>query len=136
MADCIFCKIAEGVIPCVKIMENDDVIAFLDINPLNTGHTLVLPKKHYVTLFDLPEPVLQACMSAVHKIAEAVFKASGKTGLNLLQNNYRSAGQYIDHVHFHLVPRHVGDGFMTTWPAKPCPPAELAELLAKIKGAL
>ena len=136
MADCIFCKIVEGQIPCAKLMEDDHVISFLDINPINPGHALVVPKKHYPTLFEIPVEELEACIRASQKIAKAVFTAVGASGLNLLQNNFRSAGQLVDHVHFHLIPRDEGDGFLTSWPGRPYPAGALEKVLEKVKARI
>ena len=136
MADCIFCKIIQGEIPCAKIYEDDLVLTIMDINPINTGHVLVIPKKHSVTLIDISAEDLQACILASQRIAKAVFRATGAAGLNLLQNNFRPAGQFIDHVHFHLIPRNEDDGFMTTWPKRPYAPGELEKTLGKIKAEM
>jgi len=136
MTDCIFCKIVRGEIPCAKLYEDEQVLSFLDINPVNAGHALVLPKQHFATLFEIPAGELQACMAAAQKVSQAVYRAMGATGLNVLQNNFRSAGQLIDHVHFHLIPRFEGDGFLTSWPAKPYPDGELEKILERIRAAL
>ncbi len=136
MPDCIFCKIVNGEIPCARLYENDLVLSFLDINPINRGHALVLPKKHYPTLFDAPEEDLNACMAAVKVVSHAVYHGVGAAGLNLLQNNYRAAGQLVAHVHFHLIPRHAGDGFLKSWPAKAYAEGEMQEILGKIKARL
>ncbi|MCE5242513.1 MAG: HIT family protein [Syntrophobacteraceae bacterium] len=136
MADCIFCKIIKGEIPCARIYEDDTVLSFLDIGPINPGHALVVPKAHYATLLDAPDDILQACVAVSRKIARSIIKSVGADGLNLLQNNYRAAGQLVDHVHFHLIPRHKGDGFMTGWPAKSYPPGELDKVLGKIRENL
>jgi histidine triad (HIT) family protein len=136
MPDCIFCKIIKGEIPCAKVYEDDKALSFLDIGPINPGHALVVPKVHYATLFDAPDEVLQACISVSRKVARAVFKSVGADGLNVLQNNYRAAGQLVDHIHFHLIPRRKGDGFMTGWPAKEYPPGELDKVLGKIRENL
>jgi histidine triad (HIT) family protein len=118
MADCIFCKIARGEIPCAKLYEDDHVLSFLDIQPINPGHALVIPKRHYSTLFEIPDEELAACIGAAKKVAAAVHKAVGAAGLNLLQNNFRAAGQLVEHAHFHIIPRQARDGFLTTWPGK------------------
>lgn len=136
MADCIFCRIILGELPCAKVFEDDLVISFLDINPVSGGHTLVLPKRHYATLFEIPAEDLNACTSACQKVAKAVFRATKASGLNFIQNNHRAAGQLIDHIHFHLIPRSFGDNFLTSWPGRPCPQAELGKMLDKIKAAL
>ena len=134
MADCIFCMIVQGKIPCARLMEDDHVISFLDINPINPGHALVVPKKHYPTLFEIPAEELEACILASQKIGKAVFKAVGASGLNLVQNNFRSAGQLIDHVHFHLIPRDERDGFLTAWPGRPYAGGEIEKMLEKVKA--
>jgi len=136
MADCIFCKIIQGQIPCAKIYEDDRVLSLMDINPINTGHALVIPKQHYATLFEVSPEDLQACILVSQKVAKAVFRAVGASGLNFLQNNFRSAGQLIDHVHFHLIPRNEKDGFMTTWPGTSYPQGELEKTLERIKAEL
>ena len=136
MSDCIFCRIIEGELPCAKVYEDERVISFLDINPINVGHTLVLPKRHYPTLFEIQEEDIHACAAASRKIAVAVYKATKASGLNFLQNNYRAAGQHIDHIHFHLIPRFHMDGFLSSWPGKPCPHEDLDRMLRKIKAQM
>jgi histidine triad (HIT) family protein len=136
MPECIFCKIVKGEIPCAKIMEDDRVLSFVDINPINPGHALVIPKKHCHTLFDMDPEDLQACILAAQKVGRAVHRSVGAEGVNLVQNNYRAAGQLIDHAHFHLIPRHEGDGFLTSWPGKPYAPGGLDAHLQKIVDAL
>jgi histidine triad (HIT) family protein len=118
------------------LYENDRVIGFLDINPINPGHALVLPKNHYATLFDTPPEELHACIEAAKLLAEAIHRAVGAAGLNLLQNNFRAAGQLIDHVHFHLIPRKVEDGFITSWRTKTYGEGGLENVLARIKAEL
>ena len=136
MADCIFCRIIKEESPCAKIYEDERVISFLDINPINAGHTLVLPKRHYMTLFDIELEDLHACTAASKKIAMAVYKATKASGLNFFQNNYRPAGQLIDHIHFHLIPRFHQDSFPTSWPGKPYQEGELGKMLNKIKAEI
>jgi histidine triad (HIT) family protein len=136
MADCIFCHIIKGELPCAKVYEDERVISFLDINPINAGHTLVLPKIHYATLFDISEEELQRCTAACKKIAKAVFKGTNATGLNLFQNNFRPAGQLIDHVHFHLIPRYPQDNLFSSWPGKPYQQGELEKMLKKIRAEM
>jgi histidine triad (HIT) family protein len=136
MADCIFCKIVRGELPCVKVYEDYYVLSFLDINPLTPGHTLVVPKNHHATLFEIPQEELNACCAAARKIGQAVYQAMGAAGLNLLQNNFRAAGQLIDHAHFHLIPRFRGDGFLTSWSGRPTSPDELKENCGKIISRL
>ncbi len=110
MSDCIFCKIIEGTIPCAKVYDQGGVFAFLDIAPVNKGHALVVPKKHHATLFDLPPDLGRELLTALKTVGQAVMRATGAAGLNLGMNNYEVAGQLVHHAHFHLIPRHAGDG--------------------------
>ena len=112
--DCIFCKIAAGEIPSAKIYDHGGVFAFLDIAPVNKGHALVVPKKHYETLFDLPPDLGRELTMALKTVGKAVMDATGAAGLNLGMNNFEAAGQLVNHAHFHLIPRHKGDG-LTLW---------------------
>ena len=134
MSDCIFCKIVRGEIPCAKIFEDTHVLSFMDINPINRGHALIIPKQHYATLFEVPPDELQACIVVAQRVARAVYRATAADGLNLVQNNLKAAGQLIDHVHFHAIPRHHNDGFLTSWPGKPYPDGELSKMLEKIRA--
>lgn len=136
MADCIFCKIANGEIPCAKICENDRALSFVDIGPINPGHALVIPKKHYATLFDMDVDDLQTCILMAQKVAKAILKTLAPAGLNLLQNNFRAAGQLVEHAHFHIIPRRAQDGFLASWPAKSYASGEMDEVLQKLKRAL
>lgn len=114
MSDCIFCKIIEGKIPCAKVYDQGGVFAFLDIAPVNKGHALVVPKKHHDTLFDLPPDLGRELLTALKTVGQAVMQATGAAGLNLGMNNYEVAGQLVHHAHFHLIPRHAGDG-LSLW---------------------
>jgi len=108
--DCIFCKIIEGKIPCAKVYDQGGIFAFLDIAPVNKGHALVVPKKHHATLFDLPPDLGRELLTALKLVGQAVMQATGAAGLNVGMNNFEVAGQLVHHAHFHLVPRHEGDG--------------------------
>ncbi len=108
--DCIFCKIAAGEIPSVRVYEDDRVLAFMDINPLSEGHLLIIPKAHAATIYEITEDDFLAVMSATHKLAAAVKKALNPDGINLLQLNGRAANQVVPHLHMHIVPRWSGDG--------------------------
>ena len=108
--DCIFCKIVSGEIPSVKVYEDDRVFAFMDINPINDGHVLVIPKAHAATIDEIAEVDFLVVMSATHKLAAAVKKALNPEGINLLQLNGKAANQVVPHLHVHIVPRWFGDG--------------------------
>ncbi|HIJ66698.1 MAG TPA: HIT family protein [Planctomycetes bacterium] len=134
--ECIFCKIVIGKIPCKKIYEDDSVIAFLDIRPVSDGHTLVVPKAHFERLHQCPPEVLGSIGACVAKIAQAVVGAVGGGGYNVLCNNGRVAGQLVDHVHFHIIPRNEGDEVFTRWPAYEYEQGRADELAVKISENL
>jgi histidine triad (HIT) family protein len=129
---CIFCKIVAGEIPSHKVYEDDDVLAFLDITPVNPGHTLVIPKHHYENLLDLPEAEAQKLLSVIKKIAPAIMGAVGAKGFNLGLNNGVSAGQVVGHVHFHIIPRLENDG-RQLWHGGEYKEGEAEVILEKIK---
>lgn len=106
--DCIFCAIADGEIPCFKVYEDEDVLAYLDINPCSEGHTLVIPKKHTTGLVAVSEEELCKLICAVKKVATHIQNVLGCDGFNILQNNGEAAGQSVFHIHFHIVPRYNG----------------------------
>lgn len=134
MNDCIFCKIIKGEIPCFKIFEDDHAFAFLDINPIERGHTLVIPKFHAKELFFLPPEELAGVMPAIQRTATLLKKKLGCDGLALSQLNGEAAGQTVFHVHFHLIPRYVGTPIDWT-PKTPAPTMdELAALHRQILG--
>ncbi len=110
MNDCIFCKIVEGKIPANKIYETDDVLAFLDITPVNEGHTLVIPKKHYENLFEIPDDLLAKIILTIKDLSVAIQNAVNSGGINLAMNNREAAGQIVPHAHFHIIPRYMSDG--------------------------
>ena len=110
MEECLFCKIVMGEIPSDKVYEDSEVIAFLDINPRNPGHTLVVPKKHYETIMEMPENEASELFKVVKKMAVAVKKGIKADGISIGQSNERAAGQVIPHVHFHVIPRFLSEG--------------------------
>lgn len=103
--DCVFCAIAAGEIPCFKVYEDEQFLAYLDINPFSHGHVLVIPKEHYPSLLEIPEELLAALMLRVKKIAAHLKAALPCDGFNILQNNGECAGQSVHHIHFHIIPR-------------------------------
>jgi len=110
MDNCIFCKIVNGEIPADKVYENENCLAFLDITPINPGHVLLIPKKHYENLYDLPDEELKNLAPIIKKLAVAVKKGVNAEGINIGMNNERPAGQLIFHAHFHIMPRFSNDG--------------------------
>ncbi|QIW24350.1 HIT family protein [Sulfolobus sp. S-194] len=107
--NCIFCKIAKGEIKSQKVYEDQEIIAFLDINPVNKGHVLVVPKDHYETIFDIPKEKLSKVIEVVQKVAIALRKM-GADGINIISNNGKAAEQHIFHLHIHVIPRYFNDG--------------------------
>lgn len=135
MSDCIFCKIVAGDIPCSKVFENDHIIAFLDINPSNPGHTLVVPKEHHEDLLSTPNEILNDIMKHVKVISGAAMKAVKADGFNTIVNTKPAAGQVIFHTHFHIIPRFDNDG-LKHWPAKKLPEEEMQKIQTAIKELL
>jgi histidine triad (HIT) family protein len=125
-----------GKVPVTKIYEDDDVLSFLDIGPLSDGHTLVIPKQHFERLHDCPAELLGRVCSRLGIIAKAVNVAMGSDGYNVLCNNSRAAGQLVDHVHFHIVPRNTGDGIFNRWPAYKYEEGKIEKLAEKIRKNL
>lgn len=108
---CIFCKIIAGEIPAYKIYEDNNFIAILDINPIHIGHTLIIPKAHFINIFDAPEEILPKIGPLAQKLARAIKESVRADGINIGWNNESSAGQIIFHSHIHIIPRFEGDGF-------------------------
>ena len=114
---CIFCKIIKGEVPCDKIYEDENVLVFLDINPINKGHCLVVTKEHYETLLEIPEDESVYLFKALKKVSNALMKGLKADGFNIGMNNFSVAGQVVMHAHFHVIPRFKGDG-LKHWPGK------------------
>ncbi|MCP3872102.1 MAG: HIT family protein [Desulfobacteraceae bacterium] len=135
--DCLFCKIINGEIPCTKIYENDKVLSFMDISPMNEGHLLVIPKTHGATILELPETDFLAVMAATKKIAQAANKALNPDGINILQLNGEAANQVVPHLHVHIVPRWDGDGLtVSQWVPVPGDMEQIGQIAEKIKKVI
>ncbi len=116
MGETIFSKILRGEIPCHRIYEDEHVLAFLDINPISRGHTLVIPREPAETLVDLSAESSAAIGRVLPRIARAVLEATGAKDFNVLQNNGTAAHQAVLHVHFHIIPMHAdGSGLGIAW---------------------
>lgn len=113
---CIFCKIVKGDIPADRVFENSKYLAFLDINPVNKGHTLVIPKEHSETMLDMTSEDFSELMDITHKVAKGVIKIVDPDGYNLIINNKAASGQEVPHVHVHIIPRHNDDPFKQKFP--------------------
>jgi histidine triad (HIT) family protein len=107
---CTFCQIAQGEAPAWKVYEDTHVVAFFDVNPVNEYHTLVIPKQHYENIFDTPVEELQHVMAAIKKIVDRYQTHLGIDHLQIMNSSGREAQQDVFHLHFHIVPRHAGDG--------------------------
>ncbi|MEP0847989.1 MAG: HIT family protein [Phycisphaerae bacterium] len=132
-SDTIFTRIIRGAIPCHRVFENERVLAFLDINPLAEGHTLVVPKRQVERLDQLPPEEAAEIARHLGRIAARIVSVTGAEGYNVLQNNGRAAGQEVPHVHFHIIPRRAGDGLGYRWHPKPAQQDALAALAAKLR---
>lgn len=136
MDDCIFCKIANGVIPSATIFENDDVRVIMDINPAAKGHAILLVKKHVANIFELDPDTAGRIFSVVPKVAAAIKKVTGCDGLNILQNNGTAAGQTVFHLHIHFIPRFENDKILMGWRPGSYADGEAAEIAAKIAAEI
>lgn len=130
--DCVFCKVVSGQIPSVKIYENDKVLAFLDIGPISEGHTLVIHKQHTTSVANTAPSMMQELAEVLPRLSKAVQKAMDADGYNVLCNNGAAAGQVVEHLHFHIIPRKMNDGVFNRWPSFQYPQGRAEELVQKI----
>jgi histidine triad (HIT) family protein len=133
---CIFCKIAHGQIPSAVIVQTDDAVAFLDINPVNPGHTLLIPKAHFVHLSEVPDAIAAHAGSLLPRLCRAVAAATGSHGLNVIVNNGQAAGQTVDHCHWHIIPRFQADEVNWPWPHSQYSGDELSQMRFRIEREL
>ena len=133
---CVFCKIVQGEIPSARVLETALAVVFLDINPLNPGHTLLVPRSHHAHLEELPEEIAAHAGSLLPRLCRAVKAATGAEGLNVIINNGPVAGQIIDHCHWHIIPRSPGDPVHWPWPQGSYSGDELDEMKARITREL
>jgi histidine triad (HIT) family protein len=136
MENCIFCKIAAGLIPSAKVLEDSAAFAFMDIGPLAQGHVLLIPKAHFVTVDQMPDDLAGQLLRHLPRLVKAVQTATSCQGVNVLQNNGAAAHQEVQHVHFHIIPRNSGDAFRFNWPAGTYPPGRAEELAQSIRKNL
>jgi len=130
MNDCIFCKIVAGKIPAAKIYEDDQFLAFLDINPVTDGHVLLIPKAHHQMMIDLPEELIGPIYQVSKKLMERIKTAMAADFVVL-----SVVGIDVPHFHIHLIPRRSGDGLANFWPTKKYAEGELERVAAKIRNA-
>ncbi len=130
--DCIFCAIAEGEAPAEVVFEDEETLAFMDINPANPGHTLVIPKRHVRDIYELDGETAAAVMRTAVWVARAIKRTLQPDGMNLVQSNERAAGQEIFHFHIHVIPRWYGDGLRLARPPEVRRTMSIKEAAAKI----
>jgi histidine triad (HIT) family protein len=135
--ECIFCKIVSGEIPAVKVLDEESVLAFMDINPSSKGHMLVVPKNHAENIFEIPESDLATLIKAVKRCAGAAKDALRAEGVTILQLNGKASDQIVPHLHIHVIPRWENDGLsVSTWEMKTGDMEEIQEIVLKIKEYL
>ena len=130
--NCIFCKIIEGELPCYKVYEDRRIIAFLDINPINKGHLLVCPKEHHLNITDTPVDLLRDIIAIVQRLSVAATEGVGAKDFNLTVNNGQNAGQLVEHLHFHIIPRFPGDN-LHPWQGKALADEDMRRITENIK---
>jgi histidine triad (HIT) family protein len=136
MSDCVFCKIRDGQIPSIKLYEDARTLCIMDINPLNSGHCLVLTQAHAPTIFDADSADLAAAITTAQRVARAQRTALRPDGLNMLQANGAAAFQSVPHFHLHLIPRWTNDGKGFDWTLVPGDRDQIQKAGEKIRAAL
>jgi histidine triad (HIT) family protein len=131
-ADCIFCKIIRGEIPSFKVWEDDKTFAFMDINPIAAGHALIVPKFHTPNIYEAPADWMGPTLGSVSRVARAVRDEVAPDGINILQANDKGAAQSVFHIHFHVIPRNLGDGLTMNWDMVPGDMDGIGQLAEKI----
>ena len=134
--DCIFCKIIAGEIPCMKIYENDRVLAFLDVGPVSEGHVLVVLKQHTCSVDQTDSLAMAEIAKVLPKLAGSIKNAMRADGYNVLCNNGASAGQVVEHMHVHIIPRKENDGVFNQWPSFQYPAGKADAIAKKIRQNL
>lgn len=137
-AECIFCKIIRGEIPCFKIYENDRVLVFADINPINRGHSLIIPKNHAENLLEIDSHDLAAVHQTSIAVARAMKDALGAEGIACLQLNGKAVNQLVMHYHLHVIPRTSIDPqiAVTQWELIPGDMKAIEETAGKLAAAI
>ncbi len=130
--DCIFCKIIRGEISCFKVYEDDDVLGFMDVNPVAMGHALVIPKHHSKDIHETPDVWTGKAFAAAGRVASAVQKTVQPDGINIVQANGPGAKQSVFHLHVHVIPRFMDDGLTMNWELVPGDMDEIGGLAEKI----
>ena len=133
---CIFCKIVHGEIPSARVLETEDAVAFLDVNPVNKGHLLIVPRAHHRQVAELPDELAAHVGALVPRLARAVHAATGSDGSNVVINSGAAAGQTIDHCHWHIIPRFFNDPVEWPWPHSEYVGDEIGQMAFRIAREL
>lgn len=133
MNDCLFCKIVGGSIPSRKVYEDNETIAFLDIFPANPGHTLVIPKTHFIDIHDADPTTYGLVASNAKKVADLLQSSLGSDGISIFQMNREAGWQTVFHLHMHVIPRWEGDNLQKPWAIKAATDEDLEDVISKIK---
>ena len=136
MSDCVFCKIRDGQIPATRIYDDERTMVIMDINPINSGHCLVVPKAHAATVWDAEPADLQAAITTAKKVAMSIRDTLKPDGLNMLQANGPAAFQSVPHYHLHLIPRWENDGKGFDWTLVPGDRAHIQSVGERLLQAL
>ena len=134
--DCIFCKLAGGIIPTASLYEDDDFRVILDAGPASRGHALILPKQHYQDICELDEAVGAKVLGLAARIGKAMKSGLGCAGFNLVQNNGEAAGQTVMHFHMHIIPRYEGGPKIVAWDPQTLNQEEAADIVNAVKEKL
>ena len=134
--NCIFCKLANGVIPVNALYEDDKVKVILDASPATKGHALILPKNHADNLFELSDEDAAHITVVAKKVGKAIMEAFSPDGMNVVQNNGEAAGQTVLHYHTHLIPRYSGDEVNVAWVPGKNSDEDAAMILKAVKEKL
>ncbi len=134
--ECVFCGIRDGLLPSMKVAEEERTLAIMDINPINHGHVLILSKPHVENLFEIAEEDLAAAARLARRVAAGIRRGLSPDGLNLVQANGRAAFQSVPHFHIHLIPRWLGDGKGFDWTLVPGDPERIRAAAERIRAAL
>jgi histidine triad (HIT) family protein len=132
VSDCIFCRVVAGTAPALVVAEDELTVAFLDTRPACRGHTLVVPRAHVEHLWDCDGETAAAVMRSAHAVAGLIRRQLRPDGLTMRQNTGQASGQVVPHLHFHLVPRWLGDGHIG-WPTPPVAEVDLREVLGSLR---
>lgn len=134
--DCVFCKIIAGTLPSYRICEDAEAVAFMDINPANPGHVLVVPREHAPDVYAASPSALAAATAMAQRVARAVQAELAPDGLNLVQANGPGAAQSVAHLHIHVLPRRLGDDLAMNWGLVPGDRDAIAALADRLRARL